>query len=181
MEKIVSGEEHQEILRRNTSNKSINLKVNKSSVAVVILLIIVAGLGFIGGMTYQKHQKTSSSTTASTNGRGAFGGGGNFADRVIGTVTAISSTSISVQDSRTGNTDTLAITNSTTITDNGQTVTYSDIQVGDTVFATENSSNTSQASRILVNPSFGGFGGAGGGGQSSSQGTTDSEQSQPNI
>lgn len=82
-------------------------------------------------------------------------GGGSRADRVVGQVTAVSSSSITVQTQSSSST-TLAITSSTAISNNGQTATTSDIQVGATVFITENSSNTSQASRILINPSFGG-------------------------
>lgn len=133
-----------------------------------LAVVVIGGVGFYGGMTYQKHHTTASGNNASTqtaNSQG-FGGNGNFsggsggfggsrADRVIGQVTAISSTSITVQD-QSGSSTTLAITSSTTITDNGQTVAASDIQSGDTVFITEDSSNTSQASRIMVNPSFGG-------------------------
>jgi hypothetical protein len=70
---------------------------------------------------------------------------------------------------------TLSITSSTQISDNGQTVTSSDIKTGDTVFVSEDTSDTSQASRILVNPSFGGFGG---GGSSSGSNTNSSSGSQ---
>jgi hypothetical protein len=135
--------------------------MNKA-VFLLIFAVLIASVSFYEGMQYQKHHGTSTAanttSSSSQSSGGGFGGsrGGTFADRVIGQVTAISATSISVQNSRTGATNTLAITSSTQISDNGQTATTSDIQTGDTVFVTEDSSNTSQAARILVNPSFGG-------------------------
>ncbi|HEY8999604.1 MAG TPA: hypothetical protein VIM53_04805 [Candidatus Saccharimonadales bacterium] len=142
-----------------------NLRRLRKPIASAAIAVVVAGVGFYGGVSYQKHHTASNNgvgTMASAqnaSGRsgfgGGFGGGGSRADRVIGQVTAVSSTSITVQ-TQSGSSSTLAITSSTTITDNGQSATTSDIQVGDTVFITEDSSNTSQASRIMVNPSFGG-------------------------
>lgn len=129
------------------------------------ILIVVAIISFLGGSQYGKHHANNTSATSSNrlaSTSGGFGPGGgarggfNRADRVVGSVTAISASSITIDDSMSGTSKTLAITSSTQISDNGQTVTYSDIQTGDTVFATEDSSNTSNASRILVNPSFGG-------------------------
>lgn len=127
----------------------------------LVVVVVLASLSFYAGMQYQKgHQKTA--VSANYRGGGRFGGGfggGNFQDRVIGQVTAVSASSISVDNSRTNATTTLTINSSTQISNNGQTASASSIQVGDTVFITEDSSNTSIASRILLNPSFGGFGG----------------------
>ncbi|HUD06692.1 MAG TPA: hypothetical protein VMR34_02295 [Candidatus Saccharimonadales bacterium] len=126
--------------------------------------VIIAGLGFWGGIAYQKgHQSTSSSASSNTASTGGGSGGGGFGgrfgggSRVIGPVTAVSPTSITVSNQQTGSSSTLTITSSTVVTDNGQTVAASSIQVGNTVFISEDSTDTSQASRILVNPSFGGF------------------------
>jgi hypothetical protein len=69
-------------------------------------------------------------------------------------VTVISSTSITVQDTS-GNATTYAITGDTVITDQGQQVTYTDIQTGDTVLVIPDRSDTSNAERIIVNPDFG--------------------------
>jgi hypothetical protein len=116
------------------------------------------GLSFYGGVAYQKSRHPQAATAAA-NGQGGFGGrGGRFGGQrpTIGPVTAISGTSITVQDSRTSSSTTLSITSSTQITDNGQTVAASDIQTGDTVAAIASTTDKTQAARILVNPSFGG-------------------------
>ena len=133
--------------------------------AGILAVAVIAGVGFYGGVTFQKHHgantnNVSDTQTASSKefGRsgGGFGGGfgGSRAGRVEGQVTAISSTSITIA-SQSGSSTTLAITSSTTISDNGQSASASDIAVRDTVFVTEDSSNTAQAARIMVNPDFG--------------------------
>jgi hypothetical protein len=131
---------------------------------LVVGAIVIAVLGFFGGVSFEKgHRTSASSTTAgivSQSGSGRFGGRFGGGARVIGTVTAISATSISVQDTATNSVKTLAITSSTQITDNGQSVSYTDVTVGANVFVSEDTSNTANAARILVNPSFGGQGGA---------------------
>lgn len=144
------------------------------AILAVIGLIIIVGLSFYGGIQYQKHH-TSSTTTASTAGRaGGFGGGGFRNRGTIGQVTAVSSSSITVQ-SNSGTTTTYTINGSTTISDNGQTTTASDIQTGDTVLIMVSSTGSTTASRIIVNPSFGGgFGGGGSNGPSSTDNSTPS-------
>jgi hypothetical protein len=128
--------------------------------AVVILLIVFALVGFYGGIHYEKdHDKSAIASTNSPFGGYASGGyGSRFSGQrpVFGSVTSVSPTSISIQDSQTGTTVTLSITSSTTITDNGQSSTVSTIQPGETVAAMASSSDSSQASRILINPSYGG-------------------------
>jgi hypothetical protein len=126
---------------------------------ILVLLVIFTGAGFYGGVSYEKNHapKSSSASTAAYNSySGGYGGRFGGQRPTFGSVTAISPSSISVQDSRTGgSTVTLSITSSTAITDNGQTVTTSDIQTGDIVAVIASSSTSTQASRILVNPSYG--------------------------
>lgn len=143
----------------DTHQPSVHAKtLTPKIVLAVLVLIAAAGIGFYGGVAYQRQHQTVASNrlNAPSTGQAGFGRGRFASNRVVGQVTAISPTSISIQNSRTGSSVTLAISSSTTITSNGQTATTGDIQVGSTVFATENSSNTSQAMSILVNPSFGG-------------------------
>jgi hypothetical protein len=142
------------------------------TVVFIVILIVFCGLSFIGGISFQKHHGTS--TTAATNltsgapsgtSSGGFGGGGfggTHRSGGFGTVTAISSSSITIQNSRTGDSTTYSISSSTTITDNGQTVTTSAIQMGDTVVITVASTGSTTATAIIVNPSFGGGGSASG-------------------
>ena len=149
--------------RKGLSKKSI-IKWRKQ-IAGVLAAVVIGGVGFYSGVAYQKHHATNASssmpTSASFNqgsGNSGFGsargGGLQRSGRIIGQVSAISSSSITVQ-TQTDSSTTLAITSSTAITENGQTVSTSSIQTGDTVFVTEDTSNTSQAARIMVNPSFG--------------------------
>ncbi len=130
--------------------------------AAVVLVIVLCGLSFAGGMAYQKgHTKSTADQPA-----GGFAAGGAGRARRsggAGQVTAVSASSITVDDQRSGTSKTYAITSSTAITDNGQTVAASDIKTGDTVLVTTDSSTSQTATRILVNPSFGGgFGGGAG-------------------
>ena len=145
---------------------------------LVVGILIVAVLSFLAGMQYQKG-KTPATNTASTTssqngnssgGRGGFGGGFQRGDRAFGTVSAVSSTSITIQ-TRSGTTSTYTITSSTTVTNSGQSASVSDIQSGDTVIMTLDSSNTQDVSSIMLNPSFGG--GFGGGGAGGGTGTSD--------
>ena len=134
------------------------------SFLILVGVIIIAGLSFYGGIDYQKRHSLSSSSSDGSNlgsaGSNSAGFGRRFnSNRVFGQVTAISSTSISIQSRLSESVVTLGITSSTQITDSGQAVTTSDIQTGDTVMVTKSSSDGSLAATIVVNPSFGGFGG----------------------
>lgn len=127
--------------------------------ALAVLVIIVS---FYSGMAYQKGKTpTSTQAAASTqngsssrfSGMGGFGGGMR-GDRAIGTVSSVSDSSITVT-TRQGSSETYTITSSTTVTDNGQSASISDIQSGDTVFLTLSSSDSKTVARIELNPSFG--------------------------
>jgi hypothetical protein len=132
---------------------------------IMCLVLVIVGLAcFYGGMTYEKHHykpltsATTASSSGSINSNGLNSGNQQFqgGSRTVGQVTAVSPTSITVNNSRTGTSSTLAITSSTLITDNGQSATASDIQVGQTVFIREDPNNTSDAASILISPNFGG-------------------------
>ena len=150
-DKFISGEEFKALKAKKTSPKN-NQQYNKQ-ILFVIVAIIYSVIIFYLGVTYQKHHAKSISTTTTSNVPGGrFGGfgGGNFANRVFGTVSAINSTSITVQNSRTNATSTLTINSSTTITQNQQTISASSITVGETVVISLNSSDKTIASSIAV-------------------------------
>ena len=153
MAEYISGEKHREM----TSNSPHQVEIPKSFLAIVVVIILMA-LSFYGGIAYQKGKQPKVSTMSSTGQAGSFGGGRRFSGQrpTIGQATAISSTSITVQDSRTGTSTTLSIASSTQITDNGQTVPTSDIQIGTSIAVVASTTDKTQAARILVNPSFGG-------------------------
>jgi len=150
--------------------KTMSLTFNSLSIIKITASVIVIGLAFWLGYFIGHHGKLVTTKSLGTiSGRGEFARGGG-----LGTVTAISSSSITVQNSRSGQSSTYAITSSTEISDDGQSASASSIAQGETVIVVPSSSNSSDASRILVNPSFGGYGGGGGfGGSSSGSSTTE--------
>jgi hypothetical protein len=182
MAEYVSGEQFQAMKRKSPGASKPAMPQNL--IGIVVVVVLVAGLSFYAGMVYQKsHQPKTAMALANGFGTGGPGGGlggrGRFGGQrpTIGPVTAISASSITVQDSRTGSSVTLSVAASTQITDNGQTVTTADIQTGDTVLVTADTTTKTQAARILVNPSFGG----GGGGGTSGAGPATSGTSSPST
>jgi len=142
-------------------------------VAVTVLILAIGVGGFFGGIQFQKSQATTNPTIANTpDGTGQAGngfGGGTSMRRMggFGTVTAISSSSItlSVQtggpdadSSSTATTKTYTITSSTSVTNSGAAATVSDITVGDIVRIQTDSSTSTTATSIEINPTFGGRG-----------------------
>lgn len=103
---------------------------------------------------------TSPTTSSCPNGEPpmALNIGGNTVEAcnqsVDGTVTAVSSTSITVESSDTNKSQTFTIASSTRITHQGQTLTASDIKVGDTVLIIPSNTNANEAWYLLVNPTF---------------------------
>lgn len=73
---------------------------------------------------------------------------------VDGTVTAISSSSITVKSSDTNQTQTFSIGSGVHITHHGAAIATSDIKVGDTVSLIPTNADATAAWYILVNPSF---------------------------
>jgi len=166
-DKIVSGEEFQAMSRKPVKPGH-EVALSSRTVGMVVVVIVLCGLSFLGGTVYGKHHAGANRPSTGAFGRGGgyiggFRNGGGF-----GQVTAISSTSITVQNPRSGTSKTFAITGSTTITDNGQPVTTSDIQSGEIVIVQVAGAGSTTATSILVNPGSGGGttsgGGAGGSG-----------------
>ena len=164
-EEYVTGEQYRAM--KHDKKHSSNTRYQRPLLLVVVALVI-AILGFLAGINYEKNHNKSTSNSPTFSGAGHFGRFGGQRP-TFGTVSAVSSTSITVS-SVSGSSNTYSITSSTTITDQGQSASASSIQTGDTVAVIPSSSSSSQASRIIVNPSFGGFGGGGG---SQTSGTTD--------
>ncbi len=136
----------------------------------IIGVIVIAVVSFFGGVQYQKGQHVAILTTASQAGRqsqGGFGGRmGGARSGGFGTVTAVSSDSITISQrsfgpdaSGSGTSKTYTINASTAITDNGTTATSSDINTGDTVIIRTSDTTSTVATQITVNPTIGGGGG----------------------
>ena len=159
MTEYTSGEQH-----HKTRNQVQSQNNFVKPIVIVVAVLILSGLSFYGGIQYQKGHQPKATASAggqgSPFGRGGPGGGpgGGFRGQrpTFGSVTAVDASSITVNDQSSGSSKTFSITSATTITDNSQTVTTSDISVGANVAVIADSSSSSQASRILVNPSAGG-------------------------
>ncbi len=152
---------------------------------IAVAAVLVVGMSFFAGVQYQKGHATSTlnGTQAgafSPNGTsGTSGMGGRMGNRAggFGTVTAVSSSSITItqrefgpnSSSSSGTSKTYTINDSTTVTANGSTGSVSDIQTGDTVFIRTASSTSTVATEIRV----GDIGGPGG----AQPGTTQSDSS----
>lgn len=160
-DEYISGEEYERRHQTSSGPPRKHLPTDKL-IGAVAIVVMLCGLSFIGGMVYQK-QGTNSTGTQSASANGGFPGrqGGFRQNGSIGQVTAVSDTSITVNDQRSGDSKAYTINSSTAISDNGQTVQASNIKTGDTVLVTTSSDTSTTATRILVNPSFdGGAGGA---------------------
>ncbi|MGA3150117.1 MAG: hypothetical protein ABSD10_00655 [Candidatus Saccharimonadales bacterium] len=126
-----------------------------------VALIVLCGLSFYGGIHYQKGKQGATTSapagTSSTQNGFAGGFGGRFGGQRpnIGRVTAISSTSITIQDTFDNASKTFSIDSSTQVTNGGQSASLSDIQTGDNVLIRTSSSTSTTASQILINPNFG--------------------------
>jgi hypothetical protein len=137
---------------------------------VIALVAIATAGGFASGVHYQKGRTPAASVAgANTDGPQFFQNGngpngamsGSLGNDTIGTVSAISASSITVQDQHTGASKTYAITSATQIVKDGTTAAYSDITTNSTVLLTADSKNTGNALHITVDPSLGHMGGPG--------------------
>lgn len=152
-------------MERKLSNKKLF-----TGIAVATAVLVVGIGGFAGGVGYQKsHAKSTTLTRSdgsspagfqSSNGGPSFSSGARaMGGGTIGTVTAISSGSITVKNSRSGESTTYAIVGTTQITKDNTIASVSDITTDSTVRVTPDSANTSNALSITVNPELGGFSG----------------------
>jgi len=85
-------------------------------------------------------------------------GGGQFGRGGLGTVTAVTDSSITIKDQRQDEETSYAITADTSVMDDSDDAAVSDIKVGDTVMiqSDDSESDTKTATTIRLNPSFGG-------------------------
>lgn len=135
------------------------IAINKSLANAILLVGVALIVGFGAGVAFESHHNRAVRTTLQGAQAGQYGGFGGFGGRrlnsAIGSVTAISTTSISVNDQRSGTTKTYSITSSTTITKAGAAATTADIAVGDTVMVRASSSTSTTATTIIVDPQLG--------------------------
>jgi hypothetical protein len=121
--------------------------------------LAVTSICFLAGIQYQKSKTPVAAVVQTASSQGVPGRGFRGGVRAIGSVSAVSGSSITIQ-TRSGSVRTYTLTRSTTIRNNGQAGSVSDIQAGDTVMLALNAANTRDIDSIILNPNFGGeFGG----------------------
>lgn len=163
------------------SRPSQHTKVNNGGWWAALAATLVVGVvgGLVIGIQIGKNDSSTTAATGGQFGNGVMGSdGGMRGGGTMGTVTAVTSDSIVVEDTRQNTTVTYAITSDTTVTDDGTTASVSDIAVGDTVLiratstssssSSDGSATTKTASSIVLNPSMQ----SGPGNQSSSSSST---------
>lgn len=139
---------------------AVQRKPSGSSKAIIsfVVVVVAATLGFFGGVQYQKGKTSGTTMAAGQQAGGYMGGmGGPTIHRgEFGAVTAVSSTSISLKSERSGETKTYTINSSTAFTKDSASATSSDVAVGDTVMVEADSSDSSIAASVVINPSMNG-------------------------
>jgi hypothetical protein len=144
---------------RPTGHK-VTVPVNR--VVVALMVVAIAGVGFGAGAAFQDHHDNKTSNRMMRGGAfgqaGGMGGPGRFGGRqqngALGSVTAISDTSITITTRR-DTSKTYKIDSSTKITSDGATVAVNTIKSGDNVLIQTSSSSSDTATSIVVNPNFG--------------------------
>lgn len=123
--------------------------------------VLLASASFYEGTVFQRNADTSAAPTSTTgatsnasNNLPANNGGSSQTDsyvrnHVMGEVTVISSSSVTVQEQG-GQTATFKITRSTQADADGQSIQPSQIQTGDIVVVTKTSNSSTTASRISL-------------------------------
>lgn len=166
----MSPEEYRQMIATSGAPKDPhNYNKYLPTAALVIVSLII---GFAVGANYQKGKGSTTNTAATgSNGQSRFGRGyGMRRSGGLGTVTSVSDSSITINNQRSGSSQTFKITSSTTVSNNGASASVSDIKSGDTVLIRASGTDTSTATTIDLNPSFGGGTGMN---QTPSSGTTD--------
>lgn len=140
---------------------------NNAIVIALVALLVGGGLGFFGGMQYQKGQRSAAfgqfgGGFGARGGSGAGGGRFRNGNGAVGTVLSVDNNSITVKLND-GSSKIVLLTSSTNINKAAQ-ATVSDLAVGTTVaaFGTTNSDGSITATNVQVNPMMRGPGGPSG-------------------
>ncbi len=121
---------------------------------VVLTAIVFFALGSSYGKNHEVEEMNMGPNSSANNGATSPNGRPrrNFN---IGTVKSISASSITVTNIRSGADTTFNITSSTTVSNNGSAAQVSDIQVGQPVLISPSTTSSTDAAKIMINPSFG--------------------------
>ncbi len=131
---------------------------NNAIVIALVALLVGGGLGFFGGMQYQKSQRAAvfgqfgSGSLGAPGGAGAGGFRGRNGNGAVGTVLSVDNNSITVKLAD-GSSKIILVTSSTSINKAAQ-ASVSDLAVGTTVaaFGTTNSDGSITATNVQINP-----------------------------
>lgn len=150
---------------------------------LLVFGVLLASASFYEGTAYQRNVDGSTVGNVATTSSSLSGNGSNTTktdsfvrDHILGAVTAVSSTSITVQDENSGQNTTLSITKTTAIEANGESIAATEIQDGDLVIVTKTSSSSTAAATIIVTQ--GTFGDTNTNNPGSSSNTNDSSTNQ---
>jgi hypothetical protein len=142
------------------NHTSTQKKAAAKPLLLVIGFVVIGALGFGSGILYQKGQATApqdglSQQGGTMMGPGEAGSGGRMRmNGMLGSVTAVGDTSITVQDTQTNSEVTYTVDSSTKIMSNGATAALTDIKVGDTVGIQAESAGSKKATGIVINPTM---------------------------
>lgn len=147
----VSPEEYRQMVSSDTRRRPPQ-NYRRFSGWTVLIVLVVASLiiGFVLGAQFEK-EKTGGTPSKSRNSYGRYNMRRSGA---LGTVIAVSDSSITIQNQRTGSDQTFTITSTTTITQNSSSASIGDVKAGDTVLIRTNSTDGSTATSIIINPSL---------------------------
>ena len=157
MVKEVTPSEYQKIANQPKSGRTVTLNASSlKPVAIVLAIVVVCGISFAAGAHHQKHQLGTAGVGQNGFAGGTAGQRGFRSGRrpAIGQVTAVSADSLTIKNARTGASQTFKLNSSTVVDNNGSTGAVSDIKTGDDVFVQISSSDTSTATRIILNPNL---------------------------
>ncbi|MEO8863295.1 MAG: hypothetical protein ABI354_03165 [Candidatus Saccharimonadales bacterium] len=148
MIKNLSNEQDELPKSQTTKGRSLKLL---SLIAIAAALI---ALGFLAGAQYQKgHNKTNLSTNDRPfNKMRANGHNRNGARGLIGVITTVSDSGITINNLRAGTQDSFTINAETKIVINSQSTRASSLHVGDTVIVRANQNDKNLATSITLKP-----------------------------
>lgn len=179
--KEVSPEQHYQMRsvssKQAVSNAATGPESSYTKTAVRMAVVVAClVLGFLAGMQYEKGVPITTRPTAAT-GAGNFTGGrsgryGMHRGGGLGQVSAVSGSSITIHNQRTGDAQTFKISSTTAIMDNGAAANVGDIKTGDTVMVRSAANDQGTAGSIIINPDLSG-GMMNGGGLSPGPGPSD--------
>lgn len=166
--KRLTSSEYEEMVSTGKANHMANTNYVKYGIIIIVTLVL-CGVSFGAGISYQKGKQLVTSAAATTNDSGQFSAeGGELGGRGslrsgqrpnIGEVKAVTSDSITISSQQSESDQTFKITSSTVVQNNGSTASLSDIKTGNTVLIRTDSSDTTKATQITLNPGFGSPGG----------------------